>query len=175
MVNWSYKWGYSGLTVTGHSFCPIFAKICTPCTFMRLWMIMDFLLTSTRRPKTRWRVPSAVPNQDLWRLPLLCQYLFQRRQMEISLEDTKEISNLIDSLCSSWFSVMIYRVKWTYVLPCIHQLFFWLKPYRKPWSAFARLLYTVAGMQPTKCRYIYKCVKWILSLYLTMWTIICVR
>ena len=56
----------------------------------------------TSAAKVKENLPySAVPNQDLWRLPLLCQYLFQRRQMEISLEDTKEISNLIDSLCSS--------------------------------------------------------------------------
>ena len=42
-----------------------------------------------------------VPNGDLWRLPLLCQYLNQRREMESCLQDTKEITTLIDSLCSS--------------------------------------------------------------------------
>ena len=41
------------------------------------------------------------PEQDLWRLPLLCQYLDKRKEMETNMEDTKEIDSLIDSLCSS--------------------------------------------------------------------------
>ena len=42
-----------------------------------------------------------VPEQDMWRLPLLCQYLNQRREMETAQEDTGVITDLIDSLCSS--------------------------------------------------------------------------
>ena len=61
---------------------------------------LDPWLASAARVKEK--LPhSDVPEQDQWRLPLLCQYLYQRREMETSLEDVKEISNLIDSLCSS--------------------------------------------------------------------------
>ena len=42
-----------------------------------------------------------VPEQDMWRLPLLRQYLNQRREMETAQEDTGVITDLIDSLCSS--------------------------------------------------------------------------
>ena len=40
-----------------------------------------------------------VPNEDLWRLPLLCQYLAKRREMEALMENTDYITDLIDSLC----------------------------------------------------------------------------
>ena len=43
----------------------------------------------------------AVPGQDNWRLPCLMKFLDQRYQLEASLEDTKEIDLLIESLCSS--------------------------------------------------------------------------
>ena len=46
-------------------------------------------------------VREPVPDQDQWRLPLLCQFLNQRDELETSLEDTKTITELIDSLCSS--------------------------------------------------------------------------
>ena len=42
-----------------------------------------------------------VPDEDIWRLPLLCKLLMQRQEMELNLDNTEYISNLIDSLCSS--------------------------------------------------------------------------
>ena len=42
-----------------------------------------------------------VPAQDVWRLPLLNQFLTRRNELEALLEDTKAINELIDSLCSS--------------------------------------------------------------------------
>ena len=50
----------------------------------------------------REKVPKIdTPEADEWRIPLLCQYLFQRMEMESNLEDNKEVTSLIDSLCSS--------------------------------------------------------------------------
>ena len=58
-----------------------------------------------------WLIPAAnvreavpiskVPEEDMWRLPLLCQYLQKRMELNAQLEDTKELTNLIDSLCNS--------------------------------------------------------------------------
>ena len=42
-----------------------------------------------------------VPDQDMWRLPLLCQFIMKRQDMEVILESTEDITNLINSLCSS--------------------------------------------------------------------------
>ena len=42
-----------------------------------------------------------VPAQDMWRLPLLNQFLTRRHELEALLEDTQAINDLIDSLCSS--------------------------------------------------------------------------
>ena len=42
-----------------------------------------------------------VPDEDVWRLPLLEKLLLQRHQMECLIQDTSEIQGLIDSLCSS--------------------------------------------------------------------------
>ena len=42
-----------------------------------------------------------VPEVDQWRIPLLEKLLVQRRNMEVQTEDTKAISEIIDSLCSS--------------------------------------------------------------------------
>ena len=42
-----------------------------------------------------------VPDQDLGRLPLLCQFLMKRQDMEGIMESTEDITNLINSLCSS--------------------------------------------------------------------------
>ena len=42
-----------------------------------------------------------VPVVDQWRIPLLEKLLVQRRNMEVQTEDTKAISEIIDSLCSS--------------------------------------------------------------------------
>ena len=42
---------------------------------------------------------STVPAMDEWRLPVLQSYLQKRYQLELQLQDTKEINTLIDSLC----------------------------------------------------------------------------
>ena len=44
---------------------------------------------------------SQCEERDLWRINLLRKYLDTRLEMEKNLEDTKEITKLIDSLCSS--------------------------------------------------------------------------
>ena len=44
---------------------------------------------------------SEVPEADMWRLPLLCKYLYLRQEMKMKSENTEEITILIDSLCSS--------------------------------------------------------------------------
>ena len=41
------------------------------------------------------------PKEDEWRLPLLEKLLKQRYEMEIHVQDTDAIQELIDSLCSS--------------------------------------------------------------------------
>ena len=42
-----------------------------------------------------------VPKEDTWRLPLLEKLLLQRNEMEVQVEDTTSLQQLIDSLCSS--------------------------------------------------------------------------
>ena len=42
-----------------------------------------------------------VPEEDCWRLPLLEKLLLQRYEMEVKVEDTTSLQQLIDSLCSS--------------------------------------------------------------------------
>ena len=42
-----------------------------------------------------------VPEEELWRLPLLSQYLKQRKEVEVNMESTEVICDLIDSLCIS--------------------------------------------------------------------------
>ena len=42
-----------------------------------------------------------VPEEDTWRIPLLGTLLEERRVMKIMDEDTENIQELIDSLCSS--------------------------------------------------------------------------
>ena len=42
-----------------------------------------------------------VPNEDMWRLPLLDKFLIRRKEQEVQLEDTRAIDELIDSLCST--------------------------------------------------------------------------
>ena len=44
---------------------------------------------------------SQIPNHDVWRIPLLCRLLYQRQEMATNCENTDQISDLIDSLCSS--------------------------------------------------------------------------
>ena len=50
-----------------------------------------------RKNVKRSQIP---PNQE-WRIPLLEKLIVQRKEMEDQLLDTKELSKLIDSLCSS--------------------------------------------------------------------------
>ena len=56
------------------------------------WSLQRFKLKDVRKP---------VPVADEWRIGLLRKLLAQRREMETCGEDPLEISNLIDSLCSS--------------------------------------------------------------------------
>lgn len=46
-------------------------------------------------------VRQPVPDEDLWRVPLLVQYLEERTMLEVNMEQTDLITDLIDSLCSS--------------------------------------------------------------------------
>ena len=46
-------------------------------------------------------VRQPVPDEDLWRVPLLVQYLEERTMLEANMEQTDLITDLIDSLCSS--------------------------------------------------------------------------
>ena len=45
--------------------------------------------------------PSDPPENELWRIPLLENYLTQRMQMELDVVDTKQIDTLIDGLCGT--------------------------------------------------------------------------
>ena len=47
------------------------------------------------------RQTTPVPNEDIWRLPLLEKLLLQRYEMETQVQDTTAIQELIDALCSS--------------------------------------------------------------------------
>ena len=47
------------------------------------------------------KADQSMPSNEEWRIPFLEKLLATRRQMENSLEDTKSIDWLIDSLCSS--------------------------------------------------------------------------
>ena len=58
------------------------------------WLVSDAVIKESL-------VRDPVPEEDLWRLPLLSQYLKQRKQMETNLENTDIITDLIDSLCTS--------------------------------------------------------------------------
>ena len=42
-----------------------------------------------------------VPEADLWRLPLLEKLILTRSKLELNLDDTSYICELIESLCSS--------------------------------------------------------------------------
>ena len=43
----------------------------------------------------------SMPPTEEWRIPFLMKLLLTRHQMKLSLEETKDIDWLIDSLCSS--------------------------------------------------------------------------
>ena len=42
-----------------------------------------------------------MPAQDTWRLPCLKTFIEKRHSLQAALQDTKEIDDLIDTLCSS--------------------------------------------------------------------------
>ena len=44
---------------------------------------------------------AVVPEQDIWRVPYLSKLLEERNDMEVNSLDTDQISQLIDSLCTS--------------------------------------------------------------------------
>ena len=44
---------------------------------------------------------SVVPAQDTWRIRCLTNYLEQKYQQEARLEDTSDVTDLIDSICAS--------------------------------------------------------------------------
>ena len=53
-----------------------------------------------------WKVRAAVPREEVpvqegWRAQYLNKLIFSRRTMEAKIEDTTEIDDLIESLCSS--------------------------------------------------------------------------
>ena len=72
-------------------------------TGRNLWLIQEEteLNPFTARPaEVRDRLKlAAVPEQDTWRLGLLETYLSKRRTLETNLEDTEQITGMIDSLC----------------------------------------------------------------------------
>ena len=47
------------------------------------------------------KLNAMAPNEDQWRFPLLEKLLMQRYKMEMQVENTDAIQELIDSLCSS--------------------------------------------------------------------------
>ena len=55
--------------------------------------------TSPGQGKTSVGSYTTTPVQDTWRLGLLEKYLATRRKLDRDLEDTKDITSLIDSLC----------------------------------------------------------------------------
>ena len=58
----------------------------------RSWSVDKFKIKDVRKP---------VPVADTWRVRLLKQLLDQRREMTVCGEDSAEVSQLIDSLCTS--------------------------------------------------------------------------
>ena len=44
---------------------------------------------------------SAVPNQDFWRIRCLKNFLEKKYKLEATHQDTSEMTDLIDSICSS--------------------------------------------------------------------------
>ena len=76
----------------------------TGSNMARLQQETGLNIWSTTPAKVRQALVEAeqpVPEMDLWRVGLLEKLLAQRRQMEVNIEDTKAVSDLIDSLCSS--------------------------------------------------------------------------
>ena len=49
--------------------------------------------------RVMWEKLADLPEQDKWRLPYLGKLLEQRGDLYYQLEDTSELTELIDSLC----------------------------------------------------------------------------
>ena len=64
-------------------------------------LIKSVLKTPAKVRQALIETEQPVPETDLWRVPLLEKLLVQRRQLEVNTEDTKAVSELIDSPCSS--------------------------------------------------------------------------
>ena len=62
----------------------------------KIWVASPAMITEALDRQT-----TPVPNEDLWRLPLLEKLLLQRYEMETQVQDTTAIQELIDALCSS--------------------------------------------------------------------------
>ena len=45
--------------------------------------------------------PPKPPQNELWRIPLLEKYIYQRSELVIQVSETKEIDALIDAICST--------------------------------------------------------------------------
>ena len=60
-----------------------------------------WISSSSITRQTLDKLKVTVPNEDYWRLPLLEKLLMQRYKMEMQVQDTEAIQDLIDSLCSS--------------------------------------------------------------------------
>ena len=76
----------------------------TGSNIARLQQETGLNIWSTTPAKVREALVVAEPTvaeADQWRVALLEKLLVQRRNMEVITEDTKAISELIDSLCSS--------------------------------------------------------------------------
>ena len=58
----------------------------------RSWSVDKFKVMDVRKP---------VPVADTWRIKFLKQLLDQRREMTVCGEDVFDVSQLIDSLCTS--------------------------------------------------------------------------
>ena len=94
-----------------------------------MFMDIERFETTTTIEEKLLRKP--VPDEDIWRLPLLCKFLMQRQDMEVMMENTEGITDLIDSLCSSW----------------------------SKWSNWYWPLTTVVGL--SKALFIAVCVRWL--------------
>ena len=64
-------------------------------TTLNLWSDTSFQVKATYKSQIKH------DEKDDWRLFLLERYLIQRQDKIENLEDTKEISQLIDSLCTT--------------------------------------------------------------------------
>ena len=83
--------GYDKSSVTGRNLCNIYKE-----TGLNVWTATPRQVSQMLHEKE-----NPTPVTDLWRLPFLGKLLEERRRQEMQLEDTKEINEFIDSLCST--------------------------------------------------------------------------